>query len=203
MTTRYRYARFKAPRHISLVHDNDNHVPDTTPRGPCPVGKLTDEQLAMLEDRYVKGGITVGPYYTLQEIRRELLRRATDGFNGSEVVSHIMALAAASRDYLTTYGDLHSRLWVNEPFIGHHSVRQTMKALGAAILYCVESGLPCMTALVVDAGDRRLSDRATHNIYNEMKKLGQDVGANVEDYVLEQTLAAMDVVAKSQQPVAA
>jgi hypothetical protein len=200
MRNRYQFKRFKAPLHI--VAANDNHKPDG-PKGPRPVSKLTDAELANLEENFVKKGVTESPNYKLKDVRREILRRATKGLDGGEVVSHILALAAASRDYLTTYGALHSKLWDNKRFIGHHSMNETMTALRAAAIYCVKNGLPCMTTLVVEAKTRSLSPRAAFNIVETLKGLGVEVGANVEDYVLEQTLAAMDVVAQSTMATAA
>jgi hypothetical protein len=194
MKNPYKFPRFKAPLH--LVASNDNHKPDR-PKGPRPVSKLTDAELQAIEENLVKKGVTESKHYALKDVRRERLRRATKGLDGREVVSHILGLAALSPDYYTSYGALHACLWPGEKFIGHHSMRKTMNALGAAILSCVESGLPCMTTLVVDARDRQLSDRAARNIYETLKGLGVEVGSSVEDYVLEQTLAAMDVVAQS------
>jgi hypothetical protein len=202
MTTRYKFPRFRAPLHI--VAANDNHAPpDSSPKGPRLVSKLTDEELANLEANFVAAGVEASQLYSLQHVRRERLRRATKGLDGREVVGHIMALAAASSDYFTAYGDLHASLWPTEKFVGHASIGKVKKALGAAILYCVENGLPCLTTLVVHAKTRSLSDRAARNIYETLKGLGVEVGDSVEDFVLEQTLAAMDVVAKSQQSAAA
>ena len=201
MKNRYRFARFKAPLHIVAANNND--APHDGPKGPRPVSKLTDAELATVEDRLVEQGLTESPYHTLADVRRERLRRATKGLDGGEVVGHILALAAASRDYLTTYGALHSKLWDNKRFIGHHSMNETMTALRAAAIYCVKNGLPCMTTLVVEAKTRSLSPRAAFNIVETLKDLGVDVGDSVEDFVLEQTLAAMDVVARSAKATAA
>jgi hypothetical protein len=202
MTTRYLYPRFKAPLHI--VAANDNHAPpDGSPKGPRPISKLTDEELANLEANFVAAGVEASQRHTLKQIRRELMRRATKGLDGGEVVGHILTLASTSKDYLLSYGDLHASLWPTEDFVGHSSIRKIKAALGAAILYSVENGLPCITTLVVHAKTRCLSERAARNIYETLKGLGVEVGANVEDYVLEHTLAAMDVVAKANLPEAA
>ena len=202
MTTRYKFPRFKAPLHI--VAANDNHRSDgIPPKGPRLVSELTDEKLANLEANFVAAGVVASLHYTLKEISRERLRRATMGFDSREVVSHILGLAATSADCFTTYGALHAGLWPGEKFVGHASIGKVKKALAAAILYCVENGLPCITTLVVHAKTRSLSDRAGRNIYETLKGLGVEVGANVEDYVLEQTLAAMDVVAQSTMATAA
>ena len=78
-----------------------------------------------------------------------------------------------------------------------------MMALGAAILWGVQQGLPCVTTLVVQTNGRRLSERAAANIYATLKGLGVEVGDNIEDYILAETLAAMDLVAKSVMKAAA
>jgi hypothetical protein len=194
MKNPYKFPRFKAPLHI--VAANDNHKPHG-PKGPRPVSKLTDAELANLEANFVAAGVEASQLYTLQDVRSERQRRATKGLDGGEVVGHIIALAAASSDYFTPYGALHASLWPGEKFVGHASIGQVKKALGAAILYCVEAGLPCLTTLVVHAQTRSLSDCAARNIYETLKGLGVEVGDSVEDFVLEQTLAAMDVVAQS------
>lgn len=201
MKNRYRFARFKAPLH--LVAANNNDAPHDGPKGPRPVSKLTDAELATVEDRLVEQGLTESPYHTLADVRRERLRRATKGLDGGEVVGHILALAAASRDYLTTYGALHASLWPGEVWSAYKSIGKIKKALGAAILYCVENGLPCLTTLVVHANTRGLSESAAGNIYETLKDLGVEVGANIEDYILEQTLASMDLVAQSTMSTAA
>jgi hypothetical protein len=198
------YARFKAPRHIQLNHANDNNpLGGTPPKGPRPVDKLTDAELVTLEGNFVEKGVTVSKHYALTDVRRELLRRATAGIDGADVFNHIALLAGVSPDCLTTYGNLHSKLWPNEEFVGNGSVGRVMKALGAAIYYCVEHGLPCITTLVVNAKDRTLSERAAANIYNTLKGLGVKVGSDVEEYILRETLAAMDVVANLSTPTAA
>lgn len=199
MTNRYKFPRFKAPLHIVAANDNN---PDG-PKGPRPVSKLTDAELANLEANFVAAGVGASQLHTLKEIRRERLRRANKGLDGGEVVGHILMLASTSKDYLLSYGDLHASLWPTEKFVGHSSIRKIKAALGAAILYSVEAGLPCITTLVVHAKTRCLSERAARNIYETLKGLGVEVGANVEDYVLEQTLAAMDVVAQSTMAAAA
>lgn len=200
MKNRYRFPRFKAPLH--LVASNDNHKPEG-PKGPRPVSKLTDAELATVEGRLVEQGLTESPYHTLADVRRERLCRATKGLDGGEVVGHILALAAASRSYLTTYGALHASLWPGEVWSAYKSIGKIKKALGAAILYCVENGLPCLTTLVVHANTGCLAELATRNIYDTLKGLGVEVGDSVEDYVLEQTLAAMDLVAQSAMAKAA
>lgn len=201
MKNRYRFARFKAPLHI--VAANDNYTRDNGPQGPCPLSKLPDDKLADLEDNFTRSGLTEGKHYALKDVRRERLRRTTKGLNGAEVVSHILALAANAPDYLLTYGDLHTSLWPNEKFIGYGSVQKIKKALGAAILHTVENGLPCVTTLVVHANTRSLSPRAASNIHETLKGLGVWVGDSVDDYILEQTLSAMDVVKVSSMASAA
>ncbi|MEI6340186.1 MAG: hypothetical protein WCQ57_16660, partial [Verrucomicrobiota bacterium] len=101
MKNPYKFPRFKAPLHI--VAANDNHKPHG-PKGPRPVSKLTDAELANLEANFVAAGVVASQRYTLKDVRRERLRRSLKGLDGREVVGHIMALAAASHDYLTTYG---------------------------------------------------------------------------------------------------
>ena len=200
----HQYARFKAPRHIQLIHANDNNrLGGTPPKGPRPIEKLTDAELTTLEGNFVEKGVTVSKHYALADVRREILRRATKGIDGGEVVRHIVELAAKSSDCFTTYGALFSSLWPSEQFIGNGSVGRVMKALGAAILWGVQHGLPCVTTLVVQTNGRRLSDRAAANIYATLKGLGVNVGDNIEDYILAETLAAMDLVAKSATQAAA
>ena len=194
----HQYARFKAPRHIPLSHANDNNPPGgSPPKGPRPVEKLTDAELMTLEGNFVEKGVTVSRHYALKDVRRELLRRATKGIDGGEVVRHILELAAKSSDCLTTYGALFMKLWPSEEFVGNGSVGRVMKALGAAILYGVQHGLPCVTTLVVQANGRRLSERAAANIHATVKGLGVDVADDIEDYILAETLAAMDLVDRS------
>jgi hypothetical protein len=203
-TADYRYPRFLAPRHVPLSHANDNNPPGgTPPRGATPVGKLTDAQLQALEHNFVEKSALASKHYILKDIRRELLRRATAGIDGGEVVRVILSLAGKSPDCFTTYGELHAKLWADKRFVGHGSMTKVKKALGAAILYCVQNGLPCVTTLVVQAGERTLSERASVNICDTLRGLGVEVGSNIEEYVLEQTLAAMDVVANFAKPTAA
>ena len=203
-TKRFRYPRFTVPRHIPLNHANDNNpLGGTPPKGPQPVDKLTDAELTILEANFVKKGAVASQHYALKDVRRELLRRATAGIDGGEVFNHIASLAGNSPDCFATYGDLHSRLWPNDHFVGNGSVGRIMKALGAAILYGVQHGLPCITTLVVKAKDRTLSERAAANIYNTLKGLGVQVGGDVEEFILEQTLAAMEVAANFTTPTAA
>lgn len=205
MTTKsFRYPRFTAPRHIPLNHANDNNpTGGTPPKGPRPVDKLTDAELQALEENFVKKGVVVSKHYALRDVRRELLRRATAGIDGGEVFNHIASLAGNSPDSLVAYGDLYSRLWPNDLFVGNGSVGRIMKALDAAICYCVQRGLPCITTLVVKAKDRSLSERAAANIYNTLKGLGVQVGGDVEEFILVQTLAAMEVAANFTTPTAA
>ena len=201
---RFRYPRFSAPRHIQLNHANDNNpLGGTPPKGPRPVEKLTDAELVTLEGNFVKKNVVVSKHYALADVRREILRRATKGIDGGEVVRHIVELAAKSSDCFTTYGALFSKLWPSEQFIGNGSVSRVMMALGAAILWGVQQGLPCVTTLVVQTNGRRLSERAAANIYATLKGLGVEVGDNIEDYILAETLAAMDLVAKSVMKAAA
>lgn len=164
------------------------------PKGPRPVTHLTDGELASLEHNHISKGVTVGPLYTLREIRNELMRREARGYDGKHVTRTIMELCASSPHFVVTYGELYKALHPTEEWSAHGSLNKIKRSLGACILYCVENDLPIISTLVVRASDNDLSDGAKTNIYNTCERLGHDVGGDPEDFVLRNTIAAMYIV---------
>lgn len=192
------YRRFSTNRLESPTPANDNNAPP----GPRPLNMLTDLELSNLEANFVRLQQVASPHYTLHSVRLEKYRRRI-GFNAVDVVSAILSLAAQSQDYLITYKELYSALWPTEVFRGKMSVRKIMAALAAAHYYCVVNKLPVVTTLVVLTNCRMLSHKAVINIYAASQLLGVNVGASAEDFVLKETVAAMDLVAETESRLAA
>ena len=81
---------------------------------------------------------------------------------------------------------------------GPGSVSRLMRAMGAAILYCVETRLPIVTALITRA-DRTYSQAALLNLANTARYLGEKVGGSAQLYVSRQAFRALSLVRSANE----
>lgn len=147
---------------------------------------LTDKQLETIKAHYRKAKKTEGGKYTLAEVLKEKLRRSGSVFSGKVVAAKILTQAQSSQDGLTTYGDLWDELYPDSKFSGHTSIKKIGRDLGAAVHYCIDHGLPIVTVLVVQKGNRKLSDEAVSNIFNDCRELGVNTGLVALDFIAQQ-----------------
>jgi hypothetical protein len=150
------------------------------------IREVPDDGLEAAIKRYRERGLTVGGPFSLAELLLEQKRRSKSEFYGRTVVEAIMYAARGSESCYTTYRDLHEQLYPGEPWKGNYSRSLMMQALDKAIHYCVGTKLPILSVLVVRSDDRKLSEQAIQNIYNECKEMGLDVGLEPEKFVSEQ-----------------
>ncbi|MBR0925736.1 hypothetical protein JQ561_03885 [Bradyrhizobium diazoefficiens] len=154
------------------------------------IAEYTRQELDTFELRYRERGLTEGGVFSLKEILLEKLRRNPNPFGTVEVAAKVIELARASDDGLCTYGQIWSAFKPNTPWEGNHSQSVVASALGRVVHYCVTNRLPILTALVVQTGTRRLSEKAILNIYNDCRDLGLDVGLSPDGFVSEQAKLA-------------
>lgn len=163
------------------------------------IREVSDEGLQAAITRYRERKLTVGGPFSLAELLLEQKRRAKADFDGRTVVDAIIASARASVTHILTYGQLHEQLYPGRKWEGNYSQSLMSNALDKAVHYCVENQLPILTVLVVRKDDKGLSDQAIHNIYNECRDIGLNVGLEPEKFVREQIRMAKEWVSNSNQ----
>lgn len=158
---------------------------------------LTDKQIDNFIRNYEESCKDTGGKFTLAELRVEKLRRTKSPFPPAEVAKVIVTIARESEDGLVTYKEVWERFRPDAQWIGNAPRTEMGKALGAVIAYCIDHGLPILSALVVQAAKRSHSDEAIMNIHNEARKLGIDVGTDAKVFVKRQQQEALKLVAEA------
>lgn len=166
-------------------------------RGYSLVKTLTDKQLENAEENLLSKGVEICAFYSLKQVRAERFRRRSRGMDGAHVVDLIIALSTRSLDGYVTYNELSHALW-GVRLDGPGSVSRLMRAMGAAILYCVETRLPIVTALITRA-DRTYSQAALLNLANTARYLGEKVGGSAQLYVSRQASRALSLVRSANE----
>lgn len=161
---------------------------------------LSDKQLDNLEANYIRMGVKIGGRYTLAEVRLEKLRRLPSPLDTVAVAQRIVELARASTDGLTTYGELWASFNPDKGWMGNATQQTVANALGRVVAYCISTGMPIVTTLVVRSGSRKLSEDAIMNIFNEAKELGLNTGADPQQFVQRQRAAAMALITFPAEP---
>ena len=159
------------------------------------VQNLTAEELKNMAANYRRAGKEVGGKYSLAEILLEQRRRDAGSVDVSKVFDIVCRQSAASADGLTTYGEVWSELFPETPWKGNHSQTVMGRALGGVLAHCINNGLPIVSVLVVNQGDRELTPKAVRNIYDECKSLGAEVGL-IPDHFVHSAKAAAIATAK-------
>jgi hypothetical protein len=162
-----------------------------------PLSEWTDEGLKTLETRYNERRLTEGGPFSLKEVMIERLRRKRCVFGVAETAKKIIELSRRSEDGVCSYGEIWSAFRPAEPWEGHKTQKIVTDALGAVVAYCVTNNLPVLSTLVVQKGKRQLTPKAVHNIYEECKKLGRDVGVNAHKFIEAEALRARALCASS------
>lgn len=150
---------------------------------------FTEEQLSALEQSLL-GGISKGVRFSLADVRSEIRRRQRHRFDPREVVATILEQVRASKDGLTTYGELWSALTGGTAWQGNSSQSTMGRELGQALAYCHQNGLPMVPVLVVRQSDRSLSAEAVERICEDCTKLGLEIGSDKSGFVESQATAA-------------
>jgi hypothetical protein len=161
------------------------------------LAELTDKKIEIFISNYEKSGKDEGGKFTLVELRVEKSRRIKSPFPPAEVAKVIVLIARESDDGLVTYKEVWERFRPDSKWIGNGPRTETGRALGAVIAYCIDHGLPLLSALVVKADKRSHSDEAIVNIHNEARKLGVDVGNDPRAFVKTQQQEALKLVAEA------
>lgn len=168
-----------------------------TPRVSRAITQQSEEGLRNIIANYDKRGAISGAVYSRQEVVLEVFRRKCLPYDGFKVVSVILGLAQASQDGFVSYKGLWNALAPKQGEWGQHSVKECMKAMGAAIHFCVVAKLPIVTSLVVSGCSRELSAKAAGNILCTALMLGVETQLTPEDFVLAQALGSLDLVAQN------
>lgn len=150
---------------------------------PRPISALSNDQLASFRRNYDAKGVETGGLYSLAEIKLELLRRTPSELDPRKVSSRIIELARGSEDGLVTYGELWQDFHPGATWRGNADQQVIGNALARVVAYCIDQGLPVVTALVVQKSGRKLSDQAIDNIFNEARDLGVETGPNARQFV--------------------
>ena len=150
---------------------------------PKPIVEISDLDLARFVKNYEEQEKSEGGIYKLSELLVERLRRTPTRQSPRDVFRFIIENASASNDGKTTYRDVWNFLSPGEVWKGNHSIKVVGGTLGAVIAYSVQNGLPIVSTLVVQSGNRKLSDRAIHNIYEECRQFGVNVGLVPAEFV--------------------
>jgi hypothetical protein len=158
------------------------------------VTDLSDEELERVKKRYLAAHKQEGGPFTLRDVLLEQLRRKPSAFGVVETARKIIELAAQSRDGFVAYGDLWKAFCPGVQWKANYSRRVVADALYRVIYYCVRNKLPILTVLVVKGDTRSLSEQAIHNIYDECKVLGVDVGLNPLEFVERESVCARGLV---------
>lgn len=161
------------------------------------LAELTDKEVGNFISNYEKSGKDTGGKFTLAELHLEKLRRLKSPFPPAEVAKVIISIARKSDDGLVTYKEVWERFRPDSKWIGNEPRTEPGKALGTVIAYCIDHGLPLLSALVVQANKRSHSEEAIINIHNLARKLGVDVGADPKAFVQKQQQEALALVAEA------
>lgn len=151
------------------------------------IEKLTDRQIASIIERYRKLEKAEGGPYSLVQLITEQRSRIRSPFPVVEVARTILEMSRKSRDGLVTYKQIWSRFRPSEEWKGHASQRPVRDSLYRVIDFCAVHELPIITVLVVRTATRKLSDDAIHNIFNECRELGLNVGNDPCEFVRRET----------------
>jgi hypothetical protein len=158
------------------------------------ISDLSDTELDRFEASYRRANKAEGGKYSLSEILLEKRRRKPSAFGVREVAAKIIELAKLSDDGLITYGDIWNAFRPGVPWEGHKTLRIVADSLYRVIHYCVTNQLPILTVLVVRGSNRRLTNEAIQNIFNECRELGVDVGIDPKTFVNTQIELSRAVV---------
>lgn len=164
-------------------------------RGHMDIQTLTDRQIADIIRRYREKGLTEGGPWSLAQLLMEQRRRIKSDLPTVEVAKKIIEFASASVDGLTTYKDIWTAFRPGEDWIGNKSQQVVANALARVVEYCVRNGLPILTVLVVQSGNRKLDPKAVANIYNEARELGVSTGSDISAFIENQREEARKVLA--------
>jgi len=156
---------------------------------------LSDRQVADIVRRYRERGLTEGGPWSLAELLMEQRRRIPTVLPTIDVARKIVEQSSKSVDGLTTYKDIWCAFRPGENWIGNKSQQIVANALARVVAYCVANGLPILTVLVVQSGNRRLSPEAVANIYNEARELGVATGPDAAAFIEDQRAGARQIIA--------
>ncbi|UTW59783.1 hypothetical protein KFE96_05630 [Kordiimonas sp. SCSIO 12603] len=143
---------------------------------------------------YKRLGKTEGGKYSLAELEEELRERKAKSANlePKYVLSQICELSKKSKNGFLFYGDLWKRIFPDEKWSGHKSLRKIADELYAVIRYCVKNDLPIMTALVINSVTKDLTEEAIQNIYEECLREGKVISVSAEKFVRSEVLRAKE-----------
>lgn len=181
--------------------ENDNDAGGKPPRGPRPVEQLTDQELQNLIENFARNGVVESPWHRLVDVKFELFSRKMNGMDGALVTGLILGLASASPVSRVSYGQL-NRAVFGEDISGPGAVARLMRALGAAVAYCIKCQLPIVTA-VVTRKDGTQSKKAIVNLFGAAKFLGAVGDVDPSLYVQEQAARTVALLCKSAELKAA
>lgn len=158
------------------------------------ITKLKDSQIADNIRRYRDAKLTKGGPYSLSELLAEQHDRQKAGaFATLDTARAIVRLSKASADGLVTYGDIWAAFRPDAPWHVFNSRREVTNALERVQHYCIRQRLLLLATLVVNAGDRKLTDDAKANITTWARENGVDVGVDADAFITQQQIAARTV----------
>jgi len=160
---------------------------------PRSIEELSEVELSRFIRNYQASDKSEGGIFQLSELLVERLRRTPTIKSPRDVFKFVVEAASAATDGQTTYQEVWGFLQPGEPWKGNHSIKVVGGTLGAVIAYCVQNELPIVSTLVVQSGNRKLSDRAVQNIYNDCKLYGVNVGPIAEKFVARETQRAREL----------
>lgn len=116
-------------------------------------------------------------------------------YSGDEVRRRILKLAQLTEDGLTTYGELWSELFPDQPWSGQYNIGAVGRYMDAAVCFCVESDQPIVTTLIARKQKRDVSEAAVRNVYERCRELGIQVGPEPDAFFYRQRRLAKKKVA--------
>src|SRR4051812_27978326 len=124
------------------------------------VQEFSNSQLETFIGNYRKHKKSEGGKYTLAELLLEQRRRTPSQLGTREVAGKIVDLSKHSADNLLTYGELWQSVRPGHPWKGNATQKIVSNSLYRVIGYCVANELPILTVVVVQGGNRQLSQKA-------------------------------------------
>lgn len=156
------------------------------------IEELSDKEIENFVRSYKREDKVEGGIFSLAQLQVEKLRRLPSMRSPREVTKFIIETASESSSGTMTYGEVWKFLSPGKSWKGNHSVKIVGNSLGAAIAYCIRHNLPLVSTLVVQAGSRKLSQRAIQAIYDDAKLYGLDVRVGANEFVDHQAQIARD-----------
>lgn len=148
---------------------------------------------------YVDQGVIAGGIWPLSDLRLEQSRRSSTELSPPELIEVILRGSSAAKDKQISYKEVWAAFRPNDPWQAHNSQKQVTNGLYRLGSYCVDTGLPMLSVLVVPSLTRVLTAEAAKNIWAFAASLGVETGPDPRAYVEREAIKAQSLMESREQ----